>query len=176
MSAGTLKHGKEVAVVALLAAALSFGVAGPAAADGSCPTQKEAKAQVAALVAQLHDVLPSRSARAATRVALVKSLHALRDKGTDTKAKRANFGQQISALAKTLHTAPGPVERKAIIAAMHALQAQKAHGPLTDEQVAEVTADNAALETAVVAKADTKAQRKAITAQFRTVHESFSCA
>ncbi len=175
MFARPTKHGKEAAVVAVIAAALAFSSAGPASAAASCPTEKGAKTQVAALVASLDDVVPSHSARAATRVALVHSLHALRDTTAPTKADRANFGQQISALAKTLHAAPGPVEHAAIIAAMHTLQAQKAHGPLTDQQAAQITADDTALETAIVAKADTKAQKKAITAQFRTIHESFTC-
>jgi hypothetical protein len=175
MFAHTPKHGKEAAAAAVLAAALSFGIAGPASAATSCPTDQGATAHVSALVAQLHEVVPSHSARAATRVALVQSLHALRRANTPTKAERANFGQQISALAKTLHTAPGLVERKAIIAAIHALQAQKAHGPLTEKKLAQITADGAALEKVVVAKADTKAQRKAITEQFRKIHESFTC-
>jgi len=175
MFARTTKHGKEAAVVAVIAAALAFTSAGPATAAASCPTERGAKTQVAALVAQLHAVVPSHSARAATRVALVHSLHALRDTGTTTKADRANFGQQISALAKTLHAAPGLVERKAIIASIHALQALKAHGPSTDEQRAQITADDAALEKVVVAKADTKAQKRAITAQFRLIHKSFTC-
>jgi hypothetical protein len=175
MFARTPKHGKEAAAAAVLAAALSFGISGPATAAASCPTDQGAKAQVAALVVQLHDVIPSHKARAATRVALVQSLHAVRDEDGATKADRANFGQQISALAKTLHTAPGLVERKAIIVAIHALQAQKAHGRLTAKQLARITADNAALEEVVVAKADTKTQRKAITAQFRKIHETFTC-
>lgn len=116
MFARTPKHGKEAAAAAFLVLALSFGTAGSATAAASCPTDKGAKTQVAALVAQLHDMVTSRSARAATRAALLQSLHALRDTSTPTEADRANFGQQISALAKTLHTAPGPVERKAIIA------------------------------------------------------------
>jgi len=175
MFARTSKHGKEAAAAAVLAAAMAFGIAGPASAAASCPTDQGAKAQVSALVAQLHEIVPSHNARAATRVALVQSLHALRDTSAPTKAERVNFGRQISALAKTLHTAPGLVERKAIIAAIHALQAQKARGPLTDKQGAQVTADVAALEKVVVAKADTKAQRKSITEQFRKIHESFTC-
>lgn len=176
MFARPRKHGTAAAVVAVIAAALAFSSAGPASAAASCPTEQGARAQVAALVAQLHDVVPSRSARAATRVALVHSLHALRDTTAPTPAERANLGRQISALARTLHTAPGLVERKAIIASIHALQAQKkARGPLTDAQRAQVTADDAALERAIVARADTRAQRRAITAQFRTIHESFTC-
>jgi hypothetical protein len=175
MFARTTKHGKEAAVVAVIAAALAFASAGPASAAASCPTDKGAKTQVAALVAQLHDVVPSHNARAATRVALVHSLHALRDTSTPTKADRVNFGKQISALAKTLHTAPGLVERKAIIASIHALQAQKAHGPLTAHQRTQITADDAALEKVIVAKADTRAQQKAITAQFRLIHKTFTC-
>ncbi len=175
MFARPTNHGKEAAAAAVLTVALSFGITGPASAAASCPTDQGAKAQVAALVAQLHDIVPSHSARAATRVALVQSLHALRDEDVATKADRVNFGQQISALAKTLHAAPGLVERKAIIAAIHALQAQKAHGPLTAKQLAQITADDAALEKVVVAKADTKAQRRAISEQFRKIHESFTC-
>jgi hypothetical protein len=175
MFARTAKHGKETAAAAVLAAAMALGIAGPASATASCPTDHGAKAQVSALVTHLHDIVPSHQARAATRVALLQSLRALRGTSAPTKAERVNLGRQISALAKTLHTAPGLIERKAIVAAIHALQAQKARGPLTDEQRAQITADAAALEKVVVAKADTRAQRKAITEQFRKIHESFTC-
>jgi hypothetical protein len=123
MFARTPKHGKEAAAAVVLVAAVSFGIAGPASAAASCPTDQGAKAQVAALVARLPMVVPSHSARAATRVALVQSLQALRDEGGATRADRAIFGEQISALAKTLHGAPGMVEHTAIIAAIHALKA-----------------------------------------------------
>lgn len=175
MFARTPRHGKEAAAAAVLAAALSFGIAGPASAAASCPTDRGAKAQVAALVAQLRVAVPSRSARANTRRALVQSMHALRGENAKTKTERASLGRQISALAKTLHTATSLVERKAIIAAIHALQAQKQRGPLTKAQGAHLKADDAALEKAVVAKLDNKAESKAITARFRKIHESFTC-
>jgi hypothetical protein len=175
MFARTSKHGKEAAAAAVLVAAMSFGFAGPATAAASCPTDKGAKAQVAVLVAQLHDVVHSHRARAATRHALVRSMHALRGEEATTKAERVNLGQQISALAKTLQTAPGLVERKAIITSIHALQAEKRQGAMTHAKHAQLKANNAALEEAVLAKADNKAEIKAITAQFRKIHESFTC-
>lgn len=46
---------------------------------------------------------------------------------------------------------------------------------MTVHQRAQITADDAALEKAALAKADTKARKKTITAQFRTIHESFTC-
>jgi len=175
MFARAPEHGKEAAAAMVLVAAMSFGFAGPASATASCPTDHGAKAQVAVLVAQLHDVVQSQKARAATRHALVRSMHALRGEGAKTKADRVNLGQQISALAKTLHDAPGLVERKAIVASIHALQAQKQHGPMTHAERAQLKADNAALEKAVLSKVDNKAEIKAITAQFRKIHESFTC-
>jgi hypothetical protein len=102
-------------------------------------------------------------------------MHALREKNAKTKVERANLGKQISALAKTLHDATNLVERKAIIAAIHALQAQKQRGPLTKAERVQLKADNAALRKAVLAKAHTNAEIKAITAQFRKIHESFTC-
>lgn len=168
-------HGKEIAAAAVLVAALSFGSAGPASAAASCPTDHGAMAQVAVLVAQLHDVVHSHKARAATRHALVRSMHALQGEQATTTAERANLGGQISALAKTLHSATSLVERKAIIASIHALQAQKQHGPMSHAERAQLKADNAALRKAVVAKLDNKAEIKAITAQFRKIHESFTC-
>ena len=156
-------------------AALSFGSAGSASATASCPTNHGAKAQVAALVAQLHEAVPSHSARAATKRALVRSLQAMRGKQAKTKAERVNLGQQISALAKTLQTATTLVERKAIIASIHALQAEKKAGKLTKAERAQIKADNKALKRAVVAKLHTNTEIKAITAQFRLIHHSFTC-
>lgn len=174
MSARITTRGLAAAAAAALAGALSFGSAAPAAAAASCPTDHGAKAQVAALVAQLHEDVPSRSARANTRLALVRSLHALRGEHATTKAERTNLGRQISALAKTMHTAKTLVERKAIITSIHALQAQK-RATMTAAQTAKITADNAALQKAVVAKLDSKAERTAITSQFRKIHQSFTC-
>jgi hypothetical protein len=175
MFARSPKHGKEAAAAVLLVAALSFGGAGSASAAASCPTNQGAKAQVAALVAQLHEAVPSHSARAAIKRALVQSRQAMRGKEAQTKSERVNLGQQISALAKTLHTATTLVERKAIIASIHALQAEKKAGKLTKAERAQIKADNKALKKAVVAKLDTSAEIKAITAQFRLIHKSFTC-
>jgi hypothetical protein len=174
MPARITRRGQAAVAAAAVAAALSFGSAATAAAAASCPTDQGAKAQVAALVAQLHDDVPSRSARASTRLALVRSLHALRGEHATTKAERTNLGRQISALARTLHDANSLVERKAIITSIHALQAQK-RAAMTAAQSARIKADNAALQKAVVAKLDTKAERRAITSRFRKIHESFTC-
>ena len=168
-------HGKEAAAAVLLVAALSFGGAGSASATASCPTIHGAKAQVAALVAQLHEAVPSHGARAATRRALVQSLQAMRGKEAKTKAERVNLGQQISALANTLHNATSLVERKAIIASIHALHAEKKAGQLTKAERVQIKADNKALQRAVVAKLHTNVEIKAITAQFRLIHHSFTC-
>jgi hypothetical protein len=175
MFARSPKHGKEAAAAVLLVAALSFGSAGSASATASCPTNHGAKAQVAALVAQLHEAIPSHGARAATKRALILSMHAMRGQDAKTKAERVNLGQQISALAKTLHTATTLVERKAIIASIHALQAEKKAGKLTKAERAQIKADNKALKQAVIAKLHTNAEIKAITAQFRLIHHSFTC-
>lgn len=175
MLARTAKHSKEAAAAVVLVTALAFGAAGPASAATSCPTDHGAKAQVAALVAALHDAVPSASARAQTRRALVASLNALREENAQTKAERANLGQQISALAKTLHNATSTIERNAIIASIHALQAQKQQGPLTEAQRAQLKSDNAALEKAVITQLDNPTEIKAITAQFRAIHASFTC-
>lgn len=164
---------QAVAAVGALTSALCLGSVSPASADASCPTEQGAKAQVAALVAQLHDI--NASERTAVQQALVRSLQTMRGREASTKAERVNLGKQISALAKTLHDADSLVARKAIITSIHALQDQKKAGRLTGEQRAQLVADNTKLEQAVTATADTRAQRKAITTQFRHIHESFTC-
>jgi hypothetical protein len=102
-------------------------------------------------------------------------MHAMRGEGATSRAERVTLRQQICALAKTLHTATNLVERKAIITSIHALQAEKSKGSLTKAERAQIKADNAALRKAVVAKLDTNAEIKAITAQFRLIHNSFTC-
>jgi hypothetical protein len=169
------KHGKEAAAAVLLMAALSVGSAGSASAAASCPTNQGAKAQVAALVAQLHEAIPSRSVRGATGRALVRSMQAMRGKEATTRLERVTLGQQISALATTLRTTTNLVERKALITSIHALQAEKARGPLTTAERTQIKADNRALQRAVVARLHTSAEITAITAQFRLIHQSFTC-
>jgi hypothetical protein len=162
------------------AAALAVGAAvavasPPAAAAASCPTEAQIKAQVAALVAQLKADVPSGTARAAVAKALLESRRALRGEKARTPAQRAAFGQAISALARQLGDAETEVARRAILTQIHALQEQKERGGLTAAERTQLKADNAALRAAVVAKLDTAAEVRTITAKFRGIHLSFTC-
>ena len=89
----------SVATAVAVTVALAVSGAGPAAAR-ACPTEQGARTQVAALVAQLHDL--SGSERSDVRRALVTSLHTERGAHADTPDERAALGQAISALARTL--------------------------------------------------------------------------
>jgi hypothetical protein len=163
----------SAATTLAVTAALAVGAAGPATAR-ACPTEQGARTQVAALVAQLHDL--SGRERADVRRALVTSLHTERGAHASAPDERAGLGQAISALARTLRDADTQVERAAIVTSIHALQAQKRAAHATARQLRQLRSDNAALQRAVLAVTDTRAERRAITASFRHVHESFTCA
>lgn len=173
MSTSTTRRAQAAFAAAALVGGICLGTVTQAAAAASCPTEKGAKEQVAVLVAQLHDV--SRGDRAQVRHALIRSVQTLRGKDATTKTERVTLGRQISALARTLHTADTLVARKAIITSIHALQAQKKAGRTTTAQTARLERDNAHLEKAAVSTATTRAEKKAITRQFRHIHESFTC-
>ena len=133
------------------------------------------RALTSVIVEDLRADVPSRDARAAVRLALVQSVRTARGAEADTATERAALGVAISALARTLKDAPGLVERKAIVAAIHALTEQREANGLTAEERATLQDDLEAVRSAVVRKLDTAEERAAFKAEFRALLDAMHC-
>jgi septal ring factor EnvC (AmiA/AmiB activator) len=158
---------------ALLAPAF---IAAPVAADDACRPGVEVRAMVADFVASLQDDVRSKSARAATRLALVESVSTFRGTRADTAAERKGLGQQISALARQLSDAETQVERKALTAAILALTEQRHGGPnFTAEERKELRGAIAGLKRAIVHRADTAAEGRQLADAIRAIVQQFPC-
>lgn len=161
-------------VVAAASATAPVLMSSPAGAAG-CGTDAEIGRQVAAFVHGLRDDVRSADARAAVRGAFVESVQAARGEKAQTPAERRALGEQISALAQQLNEAPGRVERKALIAQIHALQEQKRQDRVSASDVRELTADVRAVKRAVIARADTRREDRQVAAFVRGLIAQFDC-
>jgi septal ring factor EnvC (AmiA/AmiB activator) len=151
-------------------------IASPAAADDACRPGAEVRALVADFVASIQDDVKSQSARAATRLALVESVRTFRGARADTAAERKGLGEQISALARQLSEAENRVERKALIAAIHALTEQRHGGPgFTAEERQQLRGAIAGLKRALVHRADTPSEGRQLADAIRAIVQQFPC-
>jgi len=147
----------------------------PALADTFCVSGAEVSAQVHTLVASLKDDVRSSRARSATAHALVETVSTMRGEKAQSPTERAALGEQVSTLAKQLHSATSKVEGKALVAQIVALKSQRGRGALTDAQRADIRAAVAALKVAVVSKTDTPAEDRAVAAAFKALHAQWTC-
>jgi len=167
--------GFRIASVASAAALVLSVSPATASAAGDCASRSDVRMQVAELVHSMRDDVRSRSARAATAKALVEVDRTFRGAKADTAAERRGLGEQISALAKQLNEAPGLVERKSLIALMHALTEERERGAFTAAERAQMRADVAALKEALVAKTDRPAEARGVSADVRYLQSQYSC-
>jgi hypothetical protein len=160
---------------AALAAGLAFSTPSSATAAEPCVSGAEVKEQVHALIASLRDDVHSRSARAATRLAMVESLHAFRGHKATTPEERKQLGKEISALARQQSNADTRLEGKALAAAIKALVEQREKGRFTADERRDLRSADAAVRRAAVAKTDHRVEGQKVAAAFRALHEQFVC-
>lgn len=161
-------------VVAAAVASAPVAIASPADA-ARCVSGEEIRQQVATFVHDLRDDVRSADARAAVRGAFVESVKAARGAKAETPAERRALGEQISALTRQLEDAPGLVERKALIAQIHALQEQKREGRASAGDLRELEADVRAVKRAIAAKVDTPSEGRQVAAFVRDLIGQFDC-
>ncbi len=162
---------------ALAAAALTtapVAMATPAQA-ASCASGSEVRQQVATFVHSLRDDVPSARSRAAVRRAFVESVRTARGAKAGTAEERRALGREISALARQLHDAEGRVERKALVAEIHALQEQKRQDRVSAEDVEAIEADVVALRRAIIGRVDTTRERSQVATFARTLVAQLTC-
>jgi hypothetical protein len=148
----------------------------PTPADAArCVSGADVRQQVSTFVRGLHDdVAPA--ARTAVKGAFVESVKAARGAKADTPQENRGLGKEISALARQLKDAPGLVERKALIAEIHALQDQKkANHVKHGEVVATIRADVAKVGRAIAKKTDSKAEGRQVAAFVHQLMAQFNC-
>jgi cell pole-organizing protein PopZ len=161
-------------VVAAASAAAPVAISAPADA-ARCVSGEEIRQQVATFVHSLRDDVRSADARAAVRGTAVASVQAARGAKAQSPAERRALGEQISALAKQLQDAPGLVERKALIAQIHALQEQKRQDRVSAKDIRGLEADLRAVKRAVTAKVDTPKEGRQVAAFVHGLIEQFDC-
>jgi len=163
-----------VAVVAVASTAGLVVVSAPAQA-ARCVSGAEVRQQVATFVHSLRDDVKSSHARTAVRGAFVQSVRAARGVQADTPQERNALGKQISALATQLKDATNLVERKALIAEIHALQQQKQHGPVTSSDVRELKTNVRAVKAAITARVNTQAEGRQVATFVHALMAQFDC-
>lgn len=166
----------RVLAAVLSAAAIALPVAATAPADAArCVSGAEVRNQVSRFVRDLRDDVTSRAARDAVRGAFVESVRAARGVKARTPTERKGLGEQISALARQLADAQSLVERKALIAEIHALQEQKRADRVTRRDLARLRADVTGVRRALVAAVDTKAEGRQVAAFAHELMAQFTC-
>ena len=90
-------------------------------------------------------------------------------------AEKAALGQQISALAKQLKDATNVVERKALIAEIHALVDQKKSAPTTADDVQTLRSDIHRLGRSIQHRTDTAAEDQQVADFVHTLLAQFAC-
>jgi hypothetical protein len=163
------------AAVAATSALVLSGMSASPADAARCVSGAEVRDQVSAFVQTLRDDVKSQDARTAVKGALVESVKTARGAKADSAEERQILGEEISALAKQLEDAPGLVERKALIAEIHALQEQKRADRLTRADVKEIKTDLRSLKRAIVAKTDHVAEGRAVADFFHALMDQFNC-
>ena len=163
-----------VSVASAAALVLSVSPA-TASAAGPCASRSDVRMKVAELVHSMRDDVQSRSARSATAKALVEVDRTFRGAKADTAAERRGLGEQISAYARQMHDMAGPVERKALIALMHALTEERERGAFTAAERAGLRADVAALKEVLVGKTDRPAEARGVSADVRYLQSQYGC-
>lgn len=167
----------RLAVVGALAAALTttpLVLTSPAQA-APCVSGAEVRQKVATFVQSLRDDDTSAAARAALRSAFVESVRTARGAKADTPAERRGLGQEISALARQLRDSDDLVERKALIAEIHALQEQKRGDGVSGADVRRLANDVRAARRAIIGRVDTERERNQVSAFARTLIDQFDC-
>jgi hypothetical protein len=163
-----------LALAALVAGLVATGPSSAAAAD-ACVSGAEVRDQVHALIASLRDDVHSRSARAATRLAMVESLHTYRGHKATTPEERKQLGQEISALARQQRNADTRLEGKALSAAILALIEQRETGRFSSAERHQLRQADGAVRRAAVAKTDNRVEGQKVAAAFRALHTQFVC-
>jgi hypothetical protein len=140
-----------------------------------CLSGAEVRQQVSTFVHGLRDDVGSLDARVAARGAFVQSVRAARGVKADTAAERRELGDQIAALAQQLDEAPGLVERKALVALIHALQEQKRQDRVTPRDVDELESDLRAVRRAILKRVDTRREARQVATFVRELMAQFDC-
>jgi hypothetical protein len=146
-----------------------------AGAAEACVSSPEVRSQVREMVADLRDDVKSRSARADTAHALVDALRTFRGADADTTAERQELGQQISAMAREMHTTDNQVSGKALRTSVASLREQRERGAFTAEERTALRALIDELKSTVTDRTDTRQEGRAVNAGFASVRQQFSC-
>jgi hypothetical protein len=162
-------------VVILAASVLGPVAMSTSASAARCVSGADVRQQVSTFVHSLRDDVKAPSTRDAVRAASIETVRAARGVKADTAAERTALGAEISALARQLQGATSLVERRAILAQIHALQEQKRAGRVSSRDLTVFRADIQGLKRAIVAKTDTPAEGKQVANFAHALMAQFNC-
>ena len=170
-----MKH-RFLPVIATLAAALVVPVTAAAPASAArCVSGADIRQQVSTFVHSLRDDVKSPEARSSAKAAFVQSVKAARGAKADTASEKAALGQEIAALAKQLKNATNLVERKALIAEIHALQDQKKSAATTSDDVQTLRTDIHRLGRSIQHRTNTAVEDKQVADFVHNLLAQFDC-
>lgn len=162
-------------IAALVPAVVVPAIAAAPANAAVCVSGADIRQQVSTFVLSLRDDVKSQDARSAARTAFVQSVKAAGGAKANTPAERAALGQEISALAKQLQNATNLVERKALVAAIHALTDQKKSAPTTSDDVQTLRTNIHALGRSIEQRTNTTAEDNQVAAFVHNLLAQFNC-
>lgn len=147
----------------------------PATAVGGCVSGAQVRAEVHGFVEGLRDDVTSRPARSDLAAALVATLHTYRGVDADTAAERRALGEQIAALVQERRAADSRLERAALRLEIKALTEQRERGAFTATERAAIREAVDAVNNAVAAKSDTRAEGNGVAMFFRQLIAQYGC-
>ena len=103
------------------------------------------------------------------------AVKAARGAKADTASEKAALGQEIATLAKQLKNATNLVERKALIAEIHALQDQKKSAATTSDDVQTLRTDIHRLGRSIQHRTNTAVEDKQVADFVHNLLAQFDC-
>lgn len=170
-----MNSGFRIASMAAVSALIVSLTPASALAAENCASRAEVRTQISELVHSLRDDVQSRSGRSAIAHSLVETLRTFRGVDADTDAERRAIGEQISRLARAQRNTDEQVTDRALRLWIMALREQRERGAFTAEERDALRDAVDALKTAVVARTDTRAEDRAVSAAVRDLQADFAC-
>ncbi len=169
-----MEHIPRVASVAAVSALL-VSMSPLSASAAPCGSRVEAREAIAELRADIREEVDSREARSDVANAVRAVIETFRSTDAETAEDRENLGRQISAALRELRKEDTRVEKRALGLQVKALRNDREAGRFTAEERDSVMAAFAALKAALLNEADSRAERRELASDFRTLRSQIVC-
>jgi hypothetical protein len=170
-----MKRSAAIATATTLVAVALSTVPVATASAHRCVSGADVRQQVSTFVHSLHGDSLTPKTRRAVKGALIESVKAARGAKADTPHENRGLGAEIRVLARQLGDTKDKVAHDALIAQIHALQDQKKAARTSGDDVQELRGDVRQLKRDLVAKANTDAQGRQVSAFVHALMAQFDC-